>query len=385
MSVINTNIKSLVSQNAMIKNNRDLSTAMQQLSTGKRINGAKDDAAGLAISSRMTAQIRGLDQAVRNGNDAISMLQTTEGAMVEMTNMLQRMRELAIQSANDTYTQDDRSYLNLEFQQLKTEINRITRDTQWNGMDVLNGTFTNDSGQVGRFRYQVGSNDGQVITHDIPPMGFADSTGEAVLDTGANTLTLAQDFTVGDKISVEIDGAMSTYTITGNDLISGDQATSLEKIARNMAAKINSELGAGTVASDAFGVLTFDSNLTLTEPAAGTVAYVNTNGALSNIKDLDVMTNTNSNTAIAEMDVAINKISEERAGIGAVINRITYANDNLTNVSQNTSESRSRILDTDYAKASAELARTQIISQAATAMLAQANQTPQTVLKLLQG
>ena len=153
MTVINTNIKSLISQNAMIKNNRELSDAMQQLSTGKRVNSAKDDAAGLAITSRMSSQIRGLDQAIRNGNDSISMLQTTEGAMIEMTNMLQRMRELSVQSANDTYTPEDRLYLNQEFQQLKTEINRITRATQWNGMDVLNGTFKNDAGDVGIFRF----------------------------------------------------------------------------------------------------------------------------------------------------------------------------------------------------------------------------------------
>ena len=157
MSVINTNIKSLVSQNAMVKNNRDLADAMQQLSTGKRINSAKDDAAGLAISSRMTAQITGLDQAVRNGNDAVSMLQTTEGAMIEMTNMLQRMRELSVQSANDTYTSVDRGYMDLEFQQLKTEINRITETTEWNGMAFLNGSTVNDDGTVGKFEFQVGA------------------------------------------------------------------------------------------------------------------------------------------------------------------------------------------------------------------------------------
>lgn len=384
MTVINTNIKSLITQNAMVRNNRDLSDAMQQLSTGKRINSAKDDAAGLAITSRMTSQIRGLDQAVRNGNDTISMLQTTEGAMIEMTNMLQRMRELSIQSANDTYTQDDRSYLNLEFQQLKTEINRITRDTQWNGMDVLNGTFVNDAGVAGKFRFQLGSNSGQVITHTIGPMGFKESTGAATL--GTSDLTLTGNFSVGDKISMPFtlqddngDDYTKTidYTVTGNDMISGDQNMSLATIAKNMAAKLSSELNEDVTAED--GVLSFDS----TVPDSPSIAYVNETGLLSNIKDLDITTNTASNTAISEMDTAINNINNERAGIGAVINRVTYAMDNLTNISQNTSESRSRILDTDYAKASAELARTQIISQAATAILAQANQQPQSVLKLL--
>jgi len=381
MTVINTNIKSLISQNAMVRNNRDLSDAMHQLSTGKRINSAKDDAAGLAITSRMTSQIRGLDQAIRNGNDAISLLQTTEGAMIEMTSMLQRMRELAVQSSNDTYTSQDRSYLDLEFQQLKTEINRITRDTQWNGMDVLNGTFKNDANQSGRFRFQVGSNDGQVISHNIGGMGFKESTGTA--DLSATTLTLEGDFSVGDEISVTVNGTpnvTASYRVTGNDLISGESATILDTIAANMAAKFSIELNQDVTATSATTPveLTFD-----TAPDSLDVNYVNEDGALTDIKPLNITTTSNSSTAIAEMDAAIARINAERAGIGAVINRVTYATDNLANMSQNTSESRSRILDTDYAKASAELARTQIISQAATAILAQANQQPQTVLKLL--
>jgi flagellin len=378
MTVINTNIKSLVSQNAMVKNNRELSSAMEQLSTGKRINSAADDAAGLAISSRMTSQIRGLDQAVRNGNDSVSMLQTTEGAMVEMTNMLQRMRELSVQSSNDTYTENDRGYLDLEFQQLKTEVNRITRDTQWNGMDILNGAFKNDADQVGRFRFQVGSNEGQVITHTIGAMGFQESTGVATL--AASDLTLTGGFSVGDKLSVTVGTVTSSYTVSGNDLLSGEPDTMLKTIAANMATKLSADLGQTVSSQD--GVLTF-----ATAPAAGGVVLnpVNKDGALTNIKDTKITTNSSANAAIEQVDVAINRLNTERAGIGAIINRITYAVDNLTNISQNTSESRSRIMDADYAKASSELARTQIISQAATAMLAQANQQPQSVMKLLQG
>ncbi len=279
MTVINTNIKSLVSQNAIAKNNSALTTAMQQLSTGKRINSASDDAAGLAISSRMTSQIKGLDQAVRNGNDSISMLQTTEGATIEMTNMLQRMRELAIQASNDTYAPKDREYLDIEFQQLIAEINRITTDTQWNGMNVLDGTCgTNADGLL---EFQIGANEGQTITHTIPDLS--------------------------------------------------------------------------------------------------------SDGELSMIGGTDILDRSNAAEAITQVDDALGVINTVRAGIGAVVNRLSYAVDNLSNVSLNTSASRSRIMDADYAKASSELARTQIISQAATAMLAQANQQPQTVLKLLQG
>jgi flagellin len=277
MTVINTNIKSLVSQDAIAKNNRALTNAMQQLSTGKRINSASDDAAGLAISSRMTSQIRGLDQAIRNGNDAISMMQTTEGAMIEMTNMLQRMRELAIQSSNDTYAIEDREYLDIEYQQLIAEINRVTTDTQWNGMNVLDGTGGANSDGV--LKFQVGANEGQTITHTISDMS--------------------------------------------------------------------------------------------------------SDGELDMISDTDILDRDNAANAITQVDEALDVINRERAGIGAIVNRISYSVDNLANVSLNTSASRSRIVDADYAKASSELARSQIVEQAATAMLAQANQQPQTVMQLL--
>jgi flagellin len=332
---------------------------------------------------------------VRNGNDAVSLLQTTEGAMVEMVNMLQRMRELAVQSANDTYTSDDRGYMDLEFQQLKDEVNRITRDTQWNGMDVMNGSFVGDAQASGTFRFQVGANQGQVISHTIQAMGFKESTGEvanAVLTpynaTGpvaqVSNLTLSGTFTVGDKISLTIGSETETFTVSGNDLINGTTEGMLEDITARMASQFSGAFTGINVAATG-GVLSLTSSPAAAFTPTVAMSFVNDNGALTNIKTLDVTNNTNANTAIEELDVAISRLSSERAGMGAVMNRLTYAVDNLTNVSQNTSEARSRILDADYAKASAELARTQIISQAATAMLAQANQQPQTVLQLLQG
>jgi flagellin len=394
MSVINTNIKSLVSQNAMVKNNRDLTDAMQQLSTGKRINSAKDDAAGLAISSRMTSQIKGLDQAVRNGNDSVSMLQTTEGAMIEMTNMLQRMRELAIQSSNDTYTGVDRGYLDLEFQQLKAEVNRITKDTQWNGMGILDGSVINDDGSVGKFEFQVGANDGQIITHTIAEMGFRTLTGTTALPittpaaAGAaqvSTLTLTGTYLAGDVIEFTVGGETKKYTVVAADLTSTTNATNLNSIAAKVLLAAETPMGSIVVAAtspNASNALTFTAG---TANIPFTASVTHSRGALQNIRMLNIIDNTNSNTSIRELDTAINRINTERAGLGAVINRLNYAVDNLANVSLNTSESRSRIMDADYAKASSELARTQIISQAATAMLAQANQQPQTVLQLLQG
>ena len=310
MSVINTNIKSLVSQNALNKNNDALASAMQQLSTGTRINSAADDAAGLAISSRMTAQIRGLDQAVRNANDGISLLQTAEGALIEVTNMMQRMRELSVQAANDTNTASDRASMNLEYGQLMQEINRIAQNTQWNGMNIMNNTTIGSGGtaaapatagtELRNIKFQVGSNANQTISAQL------------------------KDFSV----PITADGTPDPAVVPADtQIFSGD-------------ARLN---------------------------------------------DTDITSVSNASTAMTRLDAALGKITDERATYGAVINRLTYALDNLTNVAQNTTESRSRIMDTDYAKASSELARTQIISQAATAMLAQANQSPQSVLKLLQG
>lgn len=282
MTVINTNINSLISQNALTRNNRSLSSSMEQLSTGKRINSAADDAAGLAISNKMTSQIRGLNQAVRNANDGISLLQTAEGATTEITNMLQRIRELAVQAANDTYTAGDRSALNAEVKELQNEITRIGSNTEWNGMKLFVKQTAGSAGGIGT--------------------------------SGLVRLQLGVDGESTDRISVQLN-KIDTTTL-------GVSAISLK-------------------------------------------------------------TSVSASSALKTLDKAIAMIDNDRATFGATINRLTYAVDNLTNVAQNASASRSRILDTDYAKASAELARTQIIQQAATAILAQANQSQQSVLKLL--
>ena len=279
MSVINTNVAATVTSNALAKNERAMGQAMERLSTGARINSAADDAAGLAISSKMTSQIRGLDQAVRNANDAVSMIQTADGAAIEITNMLQRMRELSVQAGNGTNTTTDISSLNTEFVALRDQIGAIVTNTQWNGSPILNGT----GGTAGSFTFQVGANASQIIT-----VAFGN------FDLGSSVL-----------------GANITTTTT--------------------------------------------------------------------------LTAANVQTTITNLDTAIVNVNTQRAIFGASINRLEYAMDNLANVSQNTAASRSRILDADYAAESTELARTQIIQQAGTAMLAQANQQAQSVLTLLKG
>lgn len=278
MSVINTNVSALYSQNAMKVNSRAMSSAMQQLSTGSRINSAADDAAGLAIGQSMTSQIRGLNQAVRNANDGINMMQTAEGAMVEQSNMLQRMSELATQATNGTYNDTQRGYLNTEFTALTTQIGNIASQTTWNGRQLLDGTDTGSiGGSSGVFVFQVGQSSGQTISVTI--------------------------------------GAMDAAGLSVSGL------------------------------------------------------------AISNASD--------ASAAITTIASALDTINSQRATIGAGINQLTYAADNLTNISSNVTASRSSIMDTDYAQASTQLSKTQIIQQASTAMLAQANQQPQSVLALL--
>jgi flagellin len=388
MTVINTNVKSLAAQSAITLNNRSMSTAMEQLSTGKRINSAKDDAAGLAISEKMTSQVRGLNQAIRNANDGISLLQTAEGAMVEITNMMQRMRELAVQSANDTNAQDDRQYLDLEFQQLKEEINRVTKNTQWNGMNILDQTEPASGAREGTFTFQAGANygDAHKITHTLDSLAFGASSGAAAFaadsstSAGVATLTITDGFEAGDVITLAVNKQQFQYTVKSADL-TGNTAALRQKA---IVDAIENELGSTFADLD---VTTTATTVVFTNPDEEKFSSFTkvTNGKLATVDALEITSQSLSDSAIRGLDVALKTVSEARAEIGAVINRLNYAVDNMTNVSMNTSESRSRILDTDYAKASAELARTQIISQAATAMLAQANQQPQAVLQLLQG
>ena len=394
MSVINTNTKSIVAQNALTVNNRSMSKVMEQLSTGKRINSAADDAAGLAISSKMTSQIKGLNQAVRNANDGISMLQTAEGAMVEVTNMIQRMRELAVQSANDTNTTDDRAYLDLEFQQLKQEADRITKNTEWNGMKVMDGSFTgNGATNAGLFKFQVGANSNQTIDHVIDKVGYGTSSGTtAFAETTAagaaakqkSTLTLGGTYAVNDVISLDVAGKNHVYTVTAADVAGAAAADDHALIATSLAASLNKDSNfSGLTITASTVTVVFEEKLNNVAFAAATASQSVSSGQLGALREMNVTTAAKANASVVGIDTALKNINEARAEIGSKINRLTYAADNLANVSQNTSASRSQILDTDYAQATTELARTQIISQAATAMLAQANQAPQSVLSLL--
>lgn len=392
MAVINTNIAATMTTNALARNDRDMAATMERLSTGKSINSAKDDAAGLAVSSRMTAQIRGLDQAAQNANDAISMVQTADGASIEIGNMMQRMRELAVQASNGTVTSTDQSSLNLEFVQLRTEIERVANQTQWNGENVLSGTAGTSSN--GTAVFQVGGNSLQTMSvafgdwnlnasttdvagvpavydFTIDDAGVAALAGDFVISDGQNTITLDAT-TVGAMTSVqdlvdaiEADGSLSRLTAS-------DGTTSL------------------TLTYDNAEVVTVPPTIsengsaqTVDETIAGVTALSGVYG--TDISAITIDTDADANAAIASLDTAIDGINAQRATFGAAMNRLEYAIDNLTNVSQNAAASRSRIEDADYAAETTELARTQIIQQAGTAMLTQANQQNQSVLALLKG
>jgi flagellin len=414
MSVINTNVKSLIVQNAIKVNNRLMSNAMEQLSTGKRINSAKDDAAGLAVTENMTAQIRGLNMAVRNANDGISLLQTAEGAMIEQTNMLQRMRELAVQSANGTLSPEQRSYLNLEYNSLLEEINRIGNNTVWNNMALLKGDMGLNSD--GKIQFQVGSGVAatEQITVKIGRVSGVIFQAKSVT-WNANSLGVAGG-TTANNVSVTLTKSGVTgspITFSANDAgpppvgtpITATTGTAKKTVNDRLAELINANSNLKDVVRASVDT---DNNLVLTavtpgsageftvaanSPAAATTAPgvasaadSTTNPArLGDFSTSSISTPSAAMASISKVEAALNEISNQRASIGAGINRLTYASDNLSNISQNTSESRSRILDTDYAQATTELARTQIIQQASTAVLAQANAQPQSVLKLLQG
>jgi flagellin len=469
MSIINTNTISLNAQRNLSTNSASLATTIQRLSSGLRINSARDDAAGLAISERFTTQIRGLNQAARNANDGISLAQTAEGAMAEIGNNLQRIRELAVQSANATNSASDRQALNAEVQQLISEVDRVATQTQFNGLNLLDGTFTAQ-------QFQVGANAGQTITVDSIASARSSALGQfngvqftnQAIGTASNTAA-AQSITIGTTTTAlgsiandarALSAALNTAGITGLSatanaatvttaqavtttaagtstftingiLISVGATTNALTNRENAVAAINAQSATtGVVAADTGSGLRLTAadgrNITVAGFAVGTatgttladfglaaattggtlnIAYRAPAGVSGNVSftgafapaaqaiaatgtalsAVDISTVGGANTALTAVDAALERINGSRADLGAVQNRFTSVIQNLNTTSENLSASRSRIRDADYARETAELTRTQILQQAGTAMLAQANQIPQNVLTLLRG
>ncbi|HFK2946103.1 TPA: flagellin [Stenotrophomonas maltophilia] len=398
--VINTNTMSLNAQRNLSTSGSSLATTIQRLSSGSRINSAKDDAAGLAISERFGTQIRGTDVAIRNANDGISLAQVAEGSLTEIGNNLQRIRELAVQSSNATNSASDRKALQSEVTQLKAEIDRVAKQSEFNGTKLLDGSFTSQL-------FQVGANAGQGIAIDkivdarstaLGATDFASGkiTVAAVATTpstpagtfGYNAVSMAGLKINGTDIGDVAVAASSTdaYADTGDAAAAGKLA-----VGNALAASINAKTGdhGVTATVDSAGDVVLDAwkegTTAITANMATGATYAASAPASSpkRVGDLDISTFAGAQQALQVVDNALGSINSTRADLGAIQNRFTSVVANLQTSSENMSASRSRIKDTDFAKETAELTRTQILQQAGTAMLAQANQVPQGVLSLL--
>jgi len=382
---INTNVASLNAQRNLTASSSALATSLQRLSSGLRINSAKDDAAGMAISERMTTQIRGMNVAMRNANDGVSLAQTAESSLDSVSSALQRVRELAVQSANATNSASDRSALDAEAQQLKSEINRVATQTNFNGVKLLDGSFTNQT-------FQVGANSGETISvanivnaqsTNLGVTSVADAAQSAASAFGTTTI-VAGDITIEDAGGTAINVAAIA---NGADSV---------EVASNVLRAINDISGqTGVYATLTEGTtdeitLTSANDITVvldaTNATAGTTGLDNLAVTAANVVGfdaLDLSTLTGANKAINFMDSALNAVNTARADLGAVQTRFESVVSNLAINSENTSAARGRIRDADFASETANLTRNQILQQAGTAMLAQANQIPQNVLSLL--
>ena len=403
-AVINTNIASLNTQRNLGTSQSQLNTSIQRLSSGLRVNSAKDDAAGLAISERMTGQIRGLNVAARNANDGISLAQTAEGALGKVGDMLQRVRELAVQSANASNSTADRTALNDEATQLKAEIDRVATTTSFNGLKLLDGSFTAKS-------FQVGANQGETIditeiaNSQIAALGSWSNVAEAAVATtssASGTFTNATSSAIGQTFSLTVAGATvfakttaaAVESVTAADL-DGGLTTNAAAIAAAGITYTGTFAGGDIVFSKADGT---DFSVALTSnfgTSAGSFAGTgfvgaHTNGteavastAQTGFATLDISTVAGANNAMLAMDAAINAVNSARGTLGAVQSRFENAIGNIQVTAENLQGARSRIIDADFAAETASLTRGQILQQAGTAMLAQANSLPNNVLSLL--
>jgi flagellin len=378
--IINTNIASLNAQRNLNASQNSLATSLQRLSSGLRINSAKDDAAGLAIASRFSAQINGLNQAARNANDGISLAQTAEGSLGVISDNLQRIRELAVQSRNATNSATDRAALNTEAQQLKAEIDRVATTTSFNGVKLLDGSFTNQA-------FQVGANVGETI--NVGAIANAQSTALGTSSRATVTGVAATAFTAIVAGDVKLDNASGTAISIGAVAVN----TSAAERAGALRDAINSVADQTGVyaTTDTSTTVTLSSThaINITLASSGTTATTGLTAAstsattVNGFSTLDLSTTAGADTAITAMDAALSSVNTARATLGAIQNRFSSVVANLQTTSENLSASRSRIQDADFAAETAMLTRAQILQQAGTAMLAQANALPQNVLSLL--
>nr|WP_302981722.1 flagellin [Plesiomonas shigelloides] len=373
---VNTNVTALNAQRNLNKTNNALNVSIQRLSTGSRINSAKDDAAGLQISNRLTSQINGLDVAAKNANDGISIAQTAEGAMQESTNIMQTMREKALQSANGTNSADDRAAIQKEVSALSTELDRIANTTSFGGQKLLDGSF-------GSRALQVGSEAGETINLSL------NSTKASDLKTTVHSVAMtAKDVTVGTAATPSTKGLVITAggatiaslsTATMNKCMGGDGNVDLSKVAEEINKQSGKSGASASVSEDGKKLEIISAEkIKATGAAAGKTA-----SATISMADIDMSTQSGSNKALLVIDSSLKQIDSQRADLGALQNRLSSTISNLENISENSAAGRSRIMDVDFAKETTNMTKQQILQQAGGAMLAQAKALPQAALSLL--
>ncbi|MFS1437847.1 flagellin [Shewanella sp. 10N.286.48.A6] len=387
---VNTNVTAMKAQNSLNGANGNLQTSMERLSSGLRINSAKDDAAGLQISNRMTSQINGIGVAMRNANDGISIAQTAEGAMQESTNILQRMRDLSLQSANGSNSSADRDAMQKELGALQTELTRIADTTSFGGQKLLNGNYGTQS-------FQVGSNANETISVTI-----GDVSADAI---GKEGQTVAGVFASGDVTNLLSNNDMVfTYNPDPNATPAAPNETLTVDVsgattAGEVVEQINNTLNGASEPTGVFAALNANGDgfsfegiandkATLTQTGTvGSTTFkldgVGTANDTSKVSDIDIGSAVGAQNSITIIDAALSGIDEQRADLGAVQNRMSFTINNLSNIQTNVTDARSRIQDVDFASETAQLTKQQILSQTSSAMLSQANQLPQTALSLL--
>ena len=397
---VNTNVASLNTQRNLGVSNSALNVSLQRLSTGFRINSAKDDAAGLQISNRLTSQVNGLNVATRNANDGISLAQTAEGALQQSTNILQRMRDLSLQSANGSNGASERKALNQEVTQLKNELDRIANTTTFGGKKLLDGSF-------GTSAFQVGAAANETISISLQDAGSKSLKGDYFTQSGAAASGVASGTgTVKFELSTNPNGVSGTV-ILSFDTVSGMTGAQGQELAIKAVNDSNSGVFAYTDAANG-NALTLLSQYNNEVPpgnslVSGSAGFTlefhfqggdfglglsdvsaSVDAVKSDISQLDITTAEGAQQAVLVIDQSLGQIDTQRAALGAVQNRFDNTISNLQNISENASAARSRIRDTDFAAETSELTKNQILQQAGTAILAQANQLPQSVLSLLQ-
>ena len=374
-AVINTNISSLNTQRNVSASGASLATSIQRLSTGLRVNSAKDDAAGMAIAERMSAQVRGLNVAARNANDGVSLAQTAEGALGKIGEMVQRIRELAVQSSNATNTQTDRDALQQEVSELKSEIDRVAGSTNFNGTKLINGSFSSA-------KFQVGADAGESIT-------VSSITNASLAGMGSVNRASKESSTAITDLTAT---ALADLTINGTDIgVLGAAGTTQERQAQVVDAinRVSTTTNVGAYLDTANNkiVLTSNSDITITGAAGAKVGFVAadsaTASASANMASLDISSYGGAQLAIQQADAALKQVNTARASLGALQSRFENAVSNIQIATENVTAARSRIMDTDFATETANMTRAQILQQAGNAMLSQANQMPQQVLALL--